>query len=57
MRVVGDHTRYDCHRCGEQGIDLENHNCPAELPFDGERCPMCGEPYDSYLTHLSRCEP
>jgi len=26
-------------------------------PFDGDTCPMCGSGYDSYTTHLQRCQP
>ena len=26
-------------------------------PFDGSVCPMCGQPYDSYTSHLQHCQP
>ena len=57
MRVVGDAVEYECHRCGETDVDPDGHDCGGELPFDGDRCPMCGEVYDGFLSHLSNCEP
>lgn len=57
MRVVGDAVEYECHRCGADDVDPETHDCGAELPFDGDRCPMCGDRYEGFLSHLSDCEP
>lgn len=57
MRVWPDRVEYECPRCGASDVDIETHDCDAELPFDGDTCPMCGERYEEYLTHLSRCEP
>ena len=25
--------------------------------FGGGVCPMCGEPYESYTTHMQQCQP
>jgi hypothetical protein len=44
-----------CPRCGEVANMLEDHSCDVEPVFDGV-CPMCGEPYERYLTHLQRCD-
>jgi len=44
-------------RCPECGVWVSNfdwHECGDEEDFDGS-CPMCGEPYRSFLDHLSEC--
>jgi uncharacterized protein (DUF983 family) len=48
-----------CEKCGQlfyeyTPVDTHKRLCHDAATFDGE-CPMCGEEYDSYLTHLSRC--
>lgn len=50
-----DEPRAECPRCGEVVDYLGGHDCDGELVFDGV-CPMCGEAYDSYTTHLQRCD-
>jgi predicted amidophosphoribosyltransferase len=57
MKILSDGVVYECQRCGETDVDPETHDCGAELPFDGDVCPMCGERYDNYLNHLSDCDP
>jgi len=44
-----------CPRCGEVANMLGEHSCDGELVFDGV-CPMCGEPYESYTTHIQWCD-
>lgn len=45
-----------CPYCGEE-LD-EEHTCEEQSPVAREdNCPMCGEPYDSWLDHLKSCEP
>jgi len=57
MKVTPNGVFYDCQRCGASDVDPETHDCDADLPFDGDVCPMCGERYGEYLRHLSDCEP
>jgi hypothetical protein len=47
----------ECELCEKTVVNIEAHRavCGSESPFDG-RCPMCGEAYDEYLTHLSNCD-
>jgi len=47
--------RADCPRCGETVDRVHDHDCDGELPFEG-RCPMCGEDFESYMTHIQFCE-
>jgi len=53
--MAGDVDLGTCPRCGEVANMLEEHSCDVEPVFDGV-CPMCGEPYERYLTHLQRCD-
>ena len=57
MKIQPGGVLYDCQRCGASDVDPEEHDCDRELPFGGDVCPMCGEVYESYLTHLSNCDP
>ena len=52
---VGTWPRAECPRCGDVVDVREDHDCDCELPFDGG-CPMCGERFESYTTHLQRCD-
>ena len=33
------------------------HSEKEDEADDRPECPMCGQPYDSYTTHLQRCQP
>jgi ribosomal protein S27AE len=49
-------TRDRCPSCGKEVI-IEEHveRCEASVFTGTDTCPMCGEPFDSYLAHLARC--
>ena len=50
-----DELEATCPHCGDR-VELFNggHECP-ERTFDGF-CPICGEAYDSYTTHIQQCD-
>jgi transcription initiation factor IIE alpha subunit len=49
-----DEYHAECPRCGEI-VEYLDHDCDAELLFD-DGCPMCGEAFDSYTTHIQTCD-
>ena len=55
MSKTVDGPRAECPRCGDLVGLLADHDCDGELVFDG-RCPMCGEQYQSYTTHIQTCD-
>jgi len=55
MSKSRDWPRAECPRCGNSVDVREDHDCDGELPFD-DGCPMCGEDFESYMTHIQFCE-
>lgn len=55
MSIQTDDDGY-CLKCGNSVYDSDAHDivCSGERHWDGT-CPMCGEPYSSYLDHLGDC--
>lgn len=65
-RIDGDEP-IECDKCGRIMVARVwvDHYPECEGPaatdgggtvFDGV-CPMCGQPYESYTSHLSECDP
>ena len=50
------YPRAECPRCGDVVDVRDDHHCDGELPFDGG-CPLCGEDFESYTTHIQMCDP
>jgi rubrerythrin len=54
---VDDSALWDvvrCEECGGRHFEGGEHTCERDEAFSGE-CPMCGELYQSYTTHMTEC--
>jgi len=47
-----DLTR-DCPHCGAEYTGL--HDCDELPPTADDKCPICGEAMDAWLSHMRRC--